>query len=356
MAGHKIFRVLLESKLVNVQEMFRKKIVFLLTLLAASGTVKSQNKEKTGYPRQKFFGSIYTGFFYDWAHKKAPYIGFELSTALFGYYSKISDKVTVKLIYDVTRTTSDIRVTDTLGTPMDVLYFEGSQYTAFLKQAEIDWKFAPNYELAAGQLLNQQYLTVQDKFWGYRFVAVTLQEMYRLGNPADFGIRLTRFFGKKGSVSLGAVNGDGPFRKQDAASGLLFFFNAESRPDNFILKWYSDYISVAEAFHNSLFVAYQKEHNRIGVEYTRIDSLNYAGTDNASQAVGIYSSYTAAQKVDLFLRGDILTNVAKYGIKDGYKLYAGINYHESTFNTSLNVRYYNIDKSLMLYWQFGVKF
>ncbi len=333
-----------------------RKIMFLFILLASAGAVKSQNDKKQSYPQQKFFGSIYTGFFYDFAHKKTPYTGFELSTALFGYYSKISDNVTVKLIYDVTRTTSDIQVTDTAGIPMNVVYFEGSRYTAFLKQAEIDWRFAPDYELAAGQLLNQQYLTVQDKFWGYRFVAVTLQEMYRFGNPADFGIRLTRFFGKKALVSLGAVNGEGPFRKQDAASGLLFFFNAEYRPDNFIFKWYADYVSVTEASHNSIFVAYKKGRNRIGVEYTRIDSLLYAGADNVSEAAGLYSSYAVAEKVDMFLRGDLLTNVAKYGIKDGYKLYAGLNYHKATFNTSLNVRYYNIDESLMLYWQFGVKF
>ena len=286
---------------------------------------------------------------------KSPYVGFELSTALFGYYSEISNNISVKLIYDVTRTTSDISVVDSSGTPMNVFYFEGSNYTAFLKQAEINWEFSKGYELSVGQLLNQQYLTVQDKFWGYRFVAVSLQEMYRLGNPADFGIRFTRSFTKKIAVSIGSLNGEGPFRKQDTNSDLLFFINTEYRPENFILKWYLDY-NMIDVLHNSFFVAYKKNRYRIGVEYARIDSSDYTITANATEAFAMYSSMPFFKNVDFFSRADFLKNIPRYGIKDAYKLYCGINYKKSTFNTSLNIRFYSLDKSLIFYWQFGVIF
>ena len=60
----------------------------------------------------------------------------------------------------------------------------------FLKMAQIDWKINDVLELNVGQLLNEQNLTLQDKFWAYRYVAVTFQEMYRFGMPADFGARI----------------------------------------------------------------------------------------------------------------------------------------------------------------------
>ncbi len=331
-----------------------KTLFNLFILITATLPIFAQKSNKNDYPQKKFFGCIYTGAFYDVNHIIKPYTGFDLSTALFGYYSDISPRVKVKLIYDVTRTTNNIRVYDTQNRPLNVLYFEGSRYTAFLKQAEIDWKFANNYELDAGQILNQQYLTVQDKFWGYRFVAVTMQEMYRMGAPADFGIRLSRYFNKKHSISIGAINGDGPFRIQDKNSSVQFFMNAEYKPSNFIIKWFADYLTIQRAIHNSFFTGYKKNRNRIGLEYSRIDTVSFS--NYYSEAVSIFGSYAIKKSIDIFIRDDFLNKLPKYGITNEHKFYVGVNYHEATFNTSLNFRFFTKDKSSIIYWQFGVMF
>jgi hypothetical protein len=152
-----------------------------------------------------------------------------MNTALVGFKKDFSNKATAILIYDVTKTTSDIIVKDSNGTAQNVTYFKGSDYTAFLKQAEVNWKPIKNIELAIGQLLNEQYLTVQDKFWGYRYVAYTFQERYKYGNQADFGFRAA-FVNEKLRISTGIFNGEGPLYKQDSNGWLMYALNAERYP------------------------------------------------------------------------------------------------------------------------------
>ena len=332
--------------------MLFKKTLFVIIMLLGL-TAFSQNETK--YPQQKFFGSLYTGFFYDFARVNTPVTGFQVSTALVGMKSQVAENISVKIIYDVTRTTSDIKVFDTAGNNLNVLYFEGSHYTAFLKMAEVDWEFAPGFEINAGQLLNQQYLTLQDRFWGYRFVAVTMQEMFRFGSPADFGIRFTKHFGKKGSFSLGAVNGDGPFKLQDNDGSLLYFQNMQYRPGNFIFQWYGDFINMKNVMHNSFFAGYKKDRKRIGVEYDRIDSL-MVEKNNYTEGISIYGSVDINEKIDVFFRTDWLSAVPKYGIKNEYKIIPGINYHKNTFNTAVDLQYFTGTGSAMVYWHFGVRF
>jgi len=326
-------------------------IVLLLPVLSFS---QDKDTKKISYPVHKFFGSLYTGFYYDLARIHQPVTGFEITTALAGVHSQVAKNVKVKMIYDVTRTTSNIQVFDTSGNRLNVLYFEGSNYTAFLKQAEVDWEFARGFELNAGQLLNEQYLTLQDRFWGYRFVAFTMQEMYRFGAPADFGIRLKKNY-KKGYVSTGVVNGDGPFKLQDSKSSLLYFFTAKYTPGNFVFQWYGDFMNMKNASHNSFFAGYKKGRNRIGVEYDRIDTL-MSNKNVFTQGISAYGSVAIKEKLDIFFRTDYLTDVPKYGIKNELNIIPGINYHINTFNTSLNFKYFSGSGSVMLYWQFGVRF
>ncbi len=307
-------------------------------------------------PRQIFFGNIFADFYHDFNNNTKPPSGFEMATALFGMHTDLSKKVKAQLIYDVTRTTNDIQVLDSNNTALTVNYFEGSKYTAFLKQAEMDWMFAPHFELDVGQLLNQQYLTVQDKFWGYRFVAVTFQEMYRFGNPADFGMRLTYHLKDKLNWSVGSVNGEGPFRHQDEKGNLQYFNNIEYMPnDKWMIKLYSDYEPDGNQFRsaNALFVSYKAKNLRVGLEYNRVD-FNKIQSENNLEGLSLYQSIKLTEKLDIFWRYDGLMNYTLFDHE--HKLFGGFCYSEGKFQTALNVRYFTYDKSLMLYWSFGVKY
>ena len=43
-----------------------------------------------------------------------------------------------------------------------------------------------DFPLRLENYLNTQYLTFQDKFWGYRYIDVTYQEKFRLGHAGRF--------------------------------------------------------------------------------------------------------------------------------------------------------------------------
>lgn len=286
------------------------------------------------------FGSIYPGFVTALSNNAKPNYAFEMNTALVGFKTDIAHKVNTILIYDVTKTTGDINVTDSNGTSQNVSFFKGSDYTAFLKQAEINWKPTKHIELAMGQLLNEQYLTVQDKFWGYRYVAFTFQERYKFGNQADFGFRMT-YVNEKLRISAGIFNGEGPLYKQDINGRLMYALNAEYRPnEHFIFKIYGD-IYPSPLINKqclSVFIAYKTEKYRLAIEgcNTQNDKWN-----ELSDYIGFsgFFSYKIADKWNIFIREDYLEKSLLYN--NTSISFLGTQYEPvKNFNIALNYRIY----------------
>ena len=289
-------------------------LIFLVSslILAAQdkpATEQAQNKDKPD-KKSVIFGNIYTDFYYAFNDNLKPKAAFEFSTGLLGFTHKFSDKVQATLIYDVTRTTSNITVTDSASNSLDVTYFEGSKYTAFLKMGAIEWKITDALELSVGQLLNQQYLTVQDKFWGFRYIATTYQERYKYGMPADFGARLTYNFKDQLKYSITISNGEGPFCYQDDGANFLYAGNLEIFPSkNIILKLYIDYetisntASAGDKMLVSCFTGYKTEKFMLGIEFIAIDNYKFI---KAKQVYGfsLYSYYTLNSKLKALVRAD----------------------------------------------------
>ena len=83
---------------------------------------------------------------------------FEIKRAYFGYEYKISEKISSKVTFDVGKNNS------------------GSDYTAFLKIAQLDWKVKNNFKLSLGMIGNKQF-KYQDSIWGYRYMYKTFQDL-----------------------------------------------------------------------------------------------------------------------------------------------------------------------------------
>ena len=333
--------------------MRQRYIIFYLLFFSISWWASGAKPDSTNYPNQHLFGNIFTDFRHDLLHHSSPNTAFELSTALLGYKVQLSKYIKATLIYDVTHTTDNIITNDTA---IHIFYTKGSQYTAFLKMAEIDWQFAPSFELSAGQLLNQQYLTVQDKFWGYRFVSVTSQERFRFGYPADFGMRLTYRYHSLFNWSIGAVNGDGPFARQDEAGTILFQNNVEYRPLNkYIVKLYSGFENKKsdQIFTNALFLGYHTKLFKIGFEYNRVDHSVNSSLNN-KEGSSIYGALTISPHIDIFARYDYLIHATNY--RYDWLGITGFNYHQNGLNTGLNLQYFTSDNSLSVFWSFGIFF
>lgn len=331
----------------------------MLVFCVQSISAQNDSLETLKY-HSSFWGNIFTAFYYSPAKKAEPYTGFELSTGLLGYKGQWGNKASATLIYDVYRTTDRIDVKDTNNTSMIVNYgSRGSDYTGFLKMAQIDYRINSWLDFSAGQMLNQQYLTLQDKFWGFRYIAFTFQEKYRFGAQADFGARLTFKPHKTLAVSVGSVNGNGPFRLQSNDGTLQYFTNIEWTPvKELIIKLFADHAPDKDSPSRnalSFFTGYKTDKWRIGLE------LNHVAKDKQN-------------KVTKDLSGTSLYGAIR--ICDGWHLLARHDYvykswlHEKThyfitgfeyepykgFYTSLNYRFMSEGDISWIYASFGVRF
>jgi len=284
------------------------------------------------------FGSIYPAFVSTFSATEKPLYTFEMNTALIGFKTDLAKKASAILIYDVARTTSDIVVVDSNNHPLTVNYFKGSEFTAFLKQAEINWKPLSHIEIAIGQLLNEQYLTVQDKFWGYRYVAFTFQERYKFGYPADFGFRAA-FFNKQWRISSTISNGEGPFYKQDTDGYLMYALNAEFRPnEHFIFKLYGDLYPNNKINRESIsaFMSYKNNMLRFAIEGCIVNNDKW-NEQSDYRGYSAFISYNISDKWNLFLRGDYLDK--SYIYKNSFISFLGFEHRPlKNFNIAVNYR------------------
>lgn len=338
-------------------------ILILLPFISRAQSSQDVIKDKDNYA----FGQIYIDFRYSFNDDYRPKTAFEFNQGIIGYYHSFG-KISGKIMFDVTRTTNITSITDSTGSPMKVTYFEGSKYTAYLKMAEITWDIDEHFTLRIGQLLNTQYLTFIDPFWGYRFIDVTFQEKYRIGQPADFGMQLDYKLGEKFLNQLSVVNGEGPFRYQDVNSGFIFSNNIQYSPvKHLVLKLYIDYGPTSDTAHNkadksviSGFAGYKTDKFRVGAEFDQVWNYNWdEGYDLTGYSV--FGAYDLNEKINFMARYDHLAN-SLAGPPQEYVI-AGIGYNPITpLTTSLNYRY-NVSTVTAdvlyvpsVYVSFGLKF
>ncbi|MBT3209639.1 MAG: hypothetical protein HN704_11750 [Bacteroidetes bacterium] len=339
---------------------FNRIIIILVFIPFFVFSQEKQAEKKAKIDVSNFFGRIYTGFYYGLDDNIKPKSAFGISTAILGFHHQISERVKATIIYDVTRTTNAIDVSDSLGNFLNVSYFEGSKYTAFLKMAKISWEFTKNFELSVGQLLNQQYLTVQDKWWGFRYVNVTYQEAYRYGMPADFGARITYNHHNILKYSISIVNGDGPFRHQDDNSKFLVSNNFEVNLfKNAIAKIYFDYEpgsenGSAEKTALSAFAGYKTKNLMLGFEYSKVSNYKFVEANNFD-GVSIYSSYRILQNTKALTRIDY-GNLLENSKNNLYFIFGFEHEPAKNFFVSLNYRYDDRIDSNQIHANFGIKF
>ena len=334
-------------------------IGFVISSFAFSdSTINKTNNEKD-YPKQKVFGNVFTGFYYN-AFSTDQKAGFELSSALLGYSNQLSEKVTAKIVFDFSYTTSGISVCDSNNTYLDVSYTEGSKHTAFLKMAEINYSLNKYLDFKVGQLKNTQYLTFIDDFWGYRYIYTTFQEAYRFGNPADFGAQLDI---KVDNIlnSISVVNGDGPWRNQDEHGLFLFSNNFQIELiEGLTLKLYLDYCKPESDTLKktksaiSGFVGYENNFFHVGAEYNYINNYSF-DEENDFYGTSVYGGIKVHDNTDIIARWDYIDKSAirergNYFIL-GYQWQPIKNYF-----ISVNTRYYTPGDKTQFYANFGIKF
>ena len=326
----------------------------------AQNTSQVITKDKKSY----VFGQIYAGFRYGFNPDFKPQAAFEFNQGIIGYSHKLSEKLSGIIIYDVTRTTHIFEIIDTSGNQLDYSYFEGSKYTAYLKMAEIKWDINQHFTFRVGQLLTTQYLTFIDRFWGYRYVDVTIQEKFRLGMPADFGAQLDFKIKDKFVNQFSIVNGEGPFRYQDMNSKFIYANNIQYYPtEKITLKLYTDYGPASDTGVNAApkgvvsgFAGYKTDRFRIGAEYTYVFNYGFV-KDIDYYGLSVFGSVVINDKFQALVRYDNLSLDISTNFENTDYYIVGFQYEPvNKFTTSLNFRYYSNDELPFVYANFGLKF
>lgn len=143
-----------------------KKYFFLVLVLVFSTALFSQEVEKkefkpSGSPIVRVFFNYHTDF-------KNVAVA-EIRRAYLGYKYKVSEKYSLKLVYDV-------------GNPLDGGKLDN---TAYLKIAQLQYNHK-KLQWRVGMIPTKSF-KYQEHWWGYRYLQKSFQDKYKFNSSADIG-------------------------------------------------------------------------------------------------------------------------------------------------------------------------
>jgi len=310
-----------------------KKIKFILTIFIIFIGFEIYSQQNKGKVSTRVYWNFNKDFTKDATRKNA----FEIKRAYFGYEYRINDNISSKVTFDVGKNSS------------------GSDHTAFLKIAQLDWKIKNNLKLSIGMIGNKQF-KFQESIWGYRYMYKTFQDENKFGSSADLGVNAEIKLSEKINLNLFALNGEGYKNVQDDNGFIKIGGNLIYEFDNgFSAKIYYDSQPSIENFNlvnTGYFIGYEKEKTRIGLEYNEmLNGKTYKdpSKDHSLSGFSGYISQTLSKNATIFFRYDSLgSNILSGSLdawnsgKDGNLMILGLEHVViKGFKLNLNYRNYN---------------
>ena len=263
--------------------------VILAGVLACMGIAAQAQDTKVEEPKGKaivqVFGNFHSGFGAENDDR-----GFELERSYLGYEYKLGDGLSVKGVMDI-------------GKSNDVSDY---QRIAYIKNAMVSWKKG-NFTLNGGLISTTQF-NFQEKFWGYRYIMKSFQDMYKFGNSADLGISASYKFADWLSADAIIVNGEG-YKKIQKNDGLNYGFGVTLTPvDGFQVRLYgglneSGQEGKDDVVNMAAFAGYKCDEFTVGAEYNYMQ--NASNKDGADQyGYSAFASVRVSKNAEMFARFD----------------------------------------------------
>jgi hypothetical protein len=326
-----------------------KSLQLLIVLFVLSCTiVTAQETDKT--PKGDVIGKVYFNYHLNTTKDATQSGAFELNRAYFGYKYTFDDKFSAQILLDAGKN---------LG---------GSQYTVFIKNAKLDFKANEWLTLTAGIFGLKQFST-QEKFWGYRYLYKSFDDLYRFGASADLGIMASFKVHEKLDIDVYVVNGEGYTNLQDQTGNNRYAINVVYNPiKSLTLKAYFDAMKAGDDFIETqettitnfeVFAGYQMDDVfKIGAEYSLMKNgttYRIAADGRDLDGFSFYGTYFINNQWNVFARYDIIdSNIAPgegtpwNNLENGETFIGGVEYKPiKNINTSLNFRNYHFtDESI----------
>ncbi|HDR88199.1 MAG TPA: hypothetical protein ENN63_01040 [Bacteroidetes bacterium] len=267
--------------------------------------------------------------------------GFSFSRAHLGFQYRFNEKWNAKIIIDRGRPTTvgEITVTNPLGQSLNVqnTSIEGAYYTMFLKFASLEWKVTDRLVLEGGAILQNHYIT-QERFWGFRYLAQTFQDLYWKIPSSDLGFIAYYNLNKVLSFDAAVTNGEGPRAKQDASGKVKYAGGLDIHPSRniqFRMYYHNRQTGIDSLDTEHMFSFHAGfsplEKLRMGGEFNYMVHLNNAvGLD--SYGFSLYSACEVAEKTEIFFRYDrLLYHLSELmessaGYENGHTLIGGVSF------------------------------
>ena len=257
---------------------------FLMCTSLAVSAQKSADEPK-GKAIIQVFGNFHSGF----GHASDDR-GFELDRSYLGYQYDLGEGLQIKGVMDI-------------GQSDDVNDYHR---IAYIKNAQISWKTG-NWTLTGGLISNTQF-NVQEKFWGYRYIMKSFQDLYKFGNSADLGVSVAYKFADWISADAIVVNGEG-YKKVQKNDGLMYGLGTTLTPTKSItMRVYYGLNEGADETKKDIqnlatFIGFKLERFSLGAEYNWMwNAKNVEGSDYKGWSV--YANAKMNKKVDGYIRYD----------------------------------------------------
>ena len=158
----------------------------IMACTCVGASAQESKEEPKGKAIIQVFGNFHSGF----GHNNDDR-GFELDRSYLGYQYDLGKGLQIKGVMDV-------------GQSSDVNDYHR---IAYIKNAQITWKTG-KLTLNGGLISTTQF-NMQEKFWGYRYIMKSFQDIYKFGNSADLGLSATYEFSDWLSADVIVVNDEG---------------------------------------------------------------------------------------------------------------------------------------------------
>lgn len=273
---------------------------------------------------------------------------FEIERAYLGYDYTYNEKFSAKVLMDIGKD-------------------DGSDYTFYLKAAQLDYKAADWAKISVGMIgLNQ--FSDQEKNWGYRYIYRSFQDYSGMGTSADVGLNTELTLHNTLKMNLFVLNGEGYKKVQDyygkhkIGGNLVYHPTKELSFKVYYAEQDSKKLVGSTVVENptvknlALFAGYELESVKFGAEYaSMLDGKKYtdAALDHDLKGYSLYSTYYFNKKYAVFGRYDKMesnkvgTSTVNWNEdKDGSAFLLGLEYSPiKGIRSSLNYRLWDYEKS-----------
>jgi len=256
------------------------------------------------YAQGTFSGVTYFDYTYDLSKDAINDDGFGLKRVYFTYKQDLSENISYKFQTDV----GQLEVV-ALDEDDQLDGTKKTQFVAYLKKAQLDWKTSYGKLIFGMQGMN--IFNVTEKTWGFRFLQKSAMDKYKFSSSADMGIGYSGKFnnlnysfmytngcGYKKSendehkkISAQFVYGEKKLVKNDGFNiGLSFAFEPydEEQEDE------ESTIITNNTMLLSLYSGYAKNGLRVGGEF---DRYRDDGSNLTKQIIAAYISYQFTEKL-----------------------------------------------------------